>query len=306
MRTTSYHAPLVVADRRSAFAALSIGWRFSSAQEALSQGKTFIAHTQKNSGTAPVSFEWSTGEGFLGATAVLPAPQAEHWLKNLLSFTPPPVLSAPTISVVAPPDVAADLEHLATVPGTQDSAAQPPGNDPSSLKKTTVSGFEQLLISGEDPAEKAGKAATFLGICALAAGPGTLLFDTLKGLHEGALLQINRTLPHNVPRINWQLIVPKRGALPLLETTLSSLEGNTPLIKAEKIDQAKNFGLGNLRRPWRSPGELAQALVQYETMGWGGNMILDPESSLHEVSEEDLQNAVEGLIRPLREVLGRT
>ncbi|TLP98058.1 hypothetical protein FEF26_06630 [Nesterenkonia salmonea] len=306
MTTISRTRPLVVADQRSVFTLVAVHWRIQTDQYVEGHLISLMQQVEAHSGVTPLALEWCSGEGFLGAVVSLPPGEAAQWTQALRSAsTENFLLPDPFLACVGPSHELIEMEGLVSTAGEADFSA-PEEPEPSTLRRSEVSGFEQLFVSGEDPGPTAGQAATFLGICLLAAGPGTILPDSVTSAHHSALLQVSRTLSRGAPRINWQLIVAGQGGLPIMATALSRAEELLERCEADRLHRARRYGLANLRRPWCSPQQLVRSLAQYETAGWGAQLLLEPDEVLNAVPDADVIQAAESLLRPLREVLGRS
>lgn len=306
MTTISRTHPLVVADQRSACTIIAVHWRVQTDQYVEGHLRALMLHVEVHSGVTPIALEWCSGEGFLGAVVSLPPAEATQWAHVLRSAaTENFLLPEPFLASVGPSPDVLEMEGLVSTAG--ETAYSAPGiPEPSILRRSEVSGFEQLFISGEDPGETAGQAATFLGLGLLAAGPGTILPDAVTAVHHGALLQVSRTLSRGAPRVNWKLILSGQGGLPIMAKALTEAEAVLERCDQDRLSRARRFGIATLRRPWCSPQQLARALAQYETAGWGSQLLLEPEEMLNAVPDADVQHAADSLLRPLREVLGRT
>lgn len=306
MTTLSRTRQLAIADHRTAFILVAVHWRVHADMNVESHVTSLMRHVETRSGVTPVTMEWCSGEGFLGAVVTLPPTGAPQWTEALRTASKEhPEMPDPFLASVGPSPEIFEMERFVSVAG--ESTFSPPTElQLSTLRRSEVSGFEQLFISGEDPAQTTGQAATFLAMCLLSGGPGTIFPDAVTSAHHRAMLQVNRTLSRGVPRINWQLIVSGQGGLPIMAKALAQVESVLGQRDAERLHRARKTGTANLRRPWCSPRQLVRSLAEYETSGWGAQLLLDPEATLNDVTDAEVQHAAEALLRPLREVLGHT
>lgn len=302
---------LTVADNRSHFLNVGLGWRTDPGVHTEAEGylrRAIAAVPRFDHAMHPLSAEWTTSEGAVCLTAVLPSLTADRWLSSAIDQTqkiPISHIGDVVVSAVGTPERLAGLNPLATALG-QDGTIQPTSKIPSRMRKTVVNDFEQTLITGQDPVGDVGKAATFLAICILAGGPGTLLPNALQKEGHGAFLQVIRGLQDRETALTWQMLAPKRGTLSAFETALSTVSALQLDTVPHLVSQARQFACSNLNRPWGSPFELARSLVHYEVMGWGSSLILTPKIELAQVDHVKLEYAIERLMDPIKEVLGRS
>ncbi|GAA3273183.1 hypothetical protein AAU01_28670 [Paenarthrobacter aurescens] len=133
-----------------------------------------------------------------------------------------------------------------------------------------------------------------------------MLPDAIEKSGHRAILQAIRGLQDSAPTVTWQVITSRPNGSAVLETALSTVAGYRVTEHAEAVEQAKEFARTNLNRAWQSPLELARSLAHYEVMGWGGELVRDPEAALDRVDCAGIEKAAEGLVRPIKEVLGRS
>ena len=305
-------AQLTVVDMRSRFTTMGLGWRTDPGRhteaEQLLRGAAKEA-TRQTPDLTPVSVEWTTTDGAVCMTAVVPPRASRQWMEAIINEAgkiPASHVDLPIAAAVGDPDNLQELDPLLKSLGP---GALAPRNDkwPSRMRHSTIQGFEQTLVTGQDPAENAGGAATFLAICLLAGGPGTLMPEALQRDGHHASIQVMRSLQDRRAALTWQVIAQQGGGtLAALDTVLAAASSFRVSDNPGRIALARDFACGNLNRPWRSPIELARSLVHYEVMGWGGALVLAPEIELAQVDDATLADAVDRMVSPLREVLGRS
>ena len=133
-----------------------------------------------------------------------------------------------------------------------------------------------------------------------------MLPRTVSSLGNGATVQISRGLVQRRAAITWQGICRGSGGLQVFEMLAQALPAQLKAMNDAEVQQLKHFALANLSRAWRSPVELAQTANQYQIMDWGQSLISSPQSELDRVTREDLDHAMDQLLRPVLEVLGRS
>ncbi|MFK0040282.1 hypothetical protein ACIQTW_10610 [Paenarthrobacter sp. NPDC090517] len=294
-------------DRRSRFTTVSIGWR--TASDGVPRLRDAVNRAGEHSGPAkqPVAMTWTPGDGAVVMTATLPEVAARSWIENVMNTEQLGVreFGDPVLAVVGSANFLEDLEgRLSERKGEVSPFPQQAFR--STMKQTTAQGFEQTLIIGQDPAANVGFAATFLAICLIAGGPGTLLPDAIEKSGYQAILQAGRGLQGHTATVTWQVIASRPNGSAVLETALSTVAGFSVAEHAEAAEQAREFARTNLNRAWQSPLELARSLAHYEVMGWGGELVRNPDAAVDDVAPADIEQAVEGLVRPIKEILGRS
>ncbi|YCK81554.1 hypothetical protein M1D89_21195 [Arthrobacter sp. D3-18] len=294
-------------DRRSRFTTVSMGWR--TASDGVPRLRDAISRAGEHGGPAnqPVALTWTPGDGAVIMTATLPEVAARSWIENVINAEHLGVreFGDPVLAVVGSAGVLEELEgSLRTMekegPPTPQLAIR------STMKQTTAQGFEQTFIIGQDPAADVGFAAAFLAMCLIAGGPGTLLPDAIQKSGYQAILQASRGLQDSTPTVTWQVIASRPDGSAVLETALSTVAGFSVAEHAEAVEQAREFARTNLNRAWQSPLELARSLAHYEVMGWSGELVRNPDAAVDHVAPAAIEHAVEGLVRPIKEILGRS
>lgn len=300
--------PLIIHDGRSRFATIGVCWptapgfgaRHATYLRRYVQSVVVADHDKLE----PVSIEW-TGEGDVAClTAVLPERIAVAWTGIVvggLDLEAAGLSGAPTVGVVARPGVASDLGDLVSVSSFSASESLP-----SSLRRLTAHGHEQIVIVGRDPSRDVGAAATFLAVCLIAAGPGALVPSVVEAANIGATVQFARVLRAGFPALSWTTTTPGEKCQATFDLILSAVARSNIANDVDARARARAFAAGNLNRAWRSPIELARTLVLYEARGWGGSLILNPDAALAGVDAMQLERAIAGTVRPINEVLGRT
>lgn len=297
---------LTISDDRSSFPVLSLAWRTDPQHEQetrrlLTQS---FGHTDR---LVPVWHQFSGDNGSVILTVAAEQPQLERWLRSMAhesSRLDSTLATGPTIALVG---TFADAKNfLATATDLF------PRNDsetavlPSRMQQNMVQGYQQTLITGQDPSLKAGEAACFLALCLLSGGSSAMLPRTVSSLGNGATVQISRGLVQRRAAITWQGICRGSGGLQVFEMLAQALPAQLKAMNDAEVQQLKHFALANLSRAWRSPVELAQTANQYQIMDWGQSLISSPQSELDRVTREDLDHAMDQLLRPVLEVLGRS
>ncbi|MGP9651423.1 hypothetical protein CIK76_08475 [Glutamicibacter sp. BW80] len=298
-----------IPDDRTHFTLVSLAWRTDQRRSSEAE-QTLRAVADRvcasNSGT--IWHDWAVSAGAVNVTAALPLRGAERWLQTFAEHAQqidPDLAGAPALALVGPQ---AQLENLAA-PGAElfghlESKDNPGLSD--RLERTTTQGYEQITVTGADPSAALGSAATFLALATLSGGPVALLPKATKQAGHAALIKIMRVLKDRQPAIMWQVIAQENHSLGSLESTLDAVADLGLRVTRDEELLIKQFAIANLNRAWCSPVELVRALAQYEVMGWGGDLILNPESQVNEVANADLELALEGLLRSPRAVLGKS
>lgn len=298
---------LAQVDRRSRFTTVSMGWRTTS--DGVPRLRSAVSRAGEQCGPAkqPVAVTWTPGDGAVVMTATLPEVAVRDWTEGVTNTEHPGIaeLSDPVLAVVGSAGVLEDLEaYLSEREGEGPPTPQPAFR--STMRQTTAQGFEQTFVIGQDPAGDVGFAATFLAICLVAGGPGTLLPDAIQKSGHQAILQAGRGLQDSTPTVNWQVVTSRPNGSAVLETVLSTVAGYRVAEHKEAVEQAREFARTNLNRAWQSPLELARSLAHYEVMGWGGELVRNPDTALDLVDSAAVEKAVAGLVRPIKDVLGRS
>ncbi|NWL12995.1 hypothetical protein DM793_17150 [Paenarthrobacter nitroguajacolicus] len=292
-------------DRRSRFTTVSMGWR--TASDGVPRLRDAVTRAGEQSGPAkqPVSVTWTPGDGAVVMTATLPEVAARSWIEDVMNTEQLGIFGDPVLAVVGTASVLEDLEGRLS---ERKGAVSPPPQQAfrSTMKQTTAQGFEQTFIIGQDPAANVGFAATFLAICLIAGGPGTLLPDAIQKSGYQAILQAGRGLQGATATVTWQVIASRPNGSAVLETALSTVAGFSVAEHLEAVEQAREFARTNLNRAWQSPLELARSLAHYEVMGWGGELVRNPDTAVDHVAPAAIEQAVESLVRPIKEILGRS
>ncbi|WP_420179989.1 hypothetical protein [Paenarthrobacter sp. TA1.8] len=292
-------------DRRSRFTTVSMGWR--TASDGVPRLRDAVTRAGEQGGPAkqPVAVTWTPGDGAMVMTATLPEGAARSWIEDVVNTEQLGIFGDPVLAVVGTASVLEDLEgRLWERKGAVSPSPQQAFR--STMKQTTAQGFEQTFIIGQDPAANVGFAATFLAICLIAGGPGTLLPDAIQKSGYQAILQASRGLQDSIPTVTWQVIASRPNGSAVLETALSTVAGFSVAEHLEAVERAKEFARTNLNRAWQSPLELARSLAHYEVMGWGGELVRSPDAAVDHVAPAAIEQAVEGLVRPIKEILGRS
>lgn len=292
-------------DRRSRFTTVSMGWRTASDGVPRLRAAVTLAGEQGGPAKQPVAMTWAPVDGAVVMTATLPETAVRSWTENVIATEQLGVFDDPVLAVVGSAGVLDDLEgslseREARVPPSLHATVR------STMKQTTAQGFEQTFVTGRDPAEDVGFAATFLAICLVAGGPGTLLPDAIEKSGHRAILQAGRGLQGSTPTVTWHIMTSRPNGSAVLETALSTVAGYRVAEHPEAVEQAREFARTNLNRAWQSPIELARSLAHYEVMGWGGELVRHPDAALDHVDSAAIEKAAEGLVRPIKEVLGRS
>ncbi|MGF4044783.1 hypothetical protein ACX800_13485 [Paenarthrobacter nitroguajacolicus] len=292
-------------DRRSRFTTVSMGWR--TASDGVPRLRDAVTRAGEQGGPAkqPVAVTWTPGDGAVVMTATLPEGAARSWIEDVVNTEQLGIFGDPVLAVVGTASVLEDLEgRLSERKGEVSPSPQQAFR--STMKQTTAQGFEQTFIIGQDPAANVGFAATFLAICLIAGGPGTLLPDAIQKSGYQAILQAGRGLEGSTATVTWQVIASRPNGSAVLETALSTVAGFSVAEHLEAVEQAREFARTNLNRAWQSPLELARSLAHYEVMGWGGELVRSPDTAVDHVAPAAIEQAVEGLVRPIKEILGRS
>lgn len=306
-KAVAHHKHLLVTDRRSRFAAVTLGWRARQTQTPALRQAIQTATTSVRSEQEPVFTEWTNSTGALCVTAMLPDASAEAWVEIAVheANTIAEEVGGTSFAAVGTADTMSRLRRVLPEPEGPPSVGGRP-RAKSTLHRSTLPDHEQTLVIGQDPSSEAGAAATFLAICLVAAGPGTIAHEAAQSTDRSSLLDLSRGLENHSPTVTWRATAPQHRSMAVLETVLSAVSSYRAEKNPGAIRRAREFAAANLSRPWRSPLELSRSLVQYEVMGWGGSLILNPEATLAAVEAAAIVGAARDLVRPIEEVLGRS
>ncbi|MBT2584969.1 hypothetical protein [Arthrobacter sp. ISL-95] len=294
-------------DRRSRFSTVSMGWRTPSDGVQRLRGAVSRAGEHRGPANQPVAMTWMPADGAVVMTATLPEGAVRSWIEQVINaeHSGTKEFGDPVLAVVGSADVLDGLEDGLSE-GEGEGLHPPQPSFRSTMKQTTAQGFEQTIVIGQDPAADVGFAATFLAICLISGGPGTLLPDAIQKTGYHAILQSGRGLRDATPTVTWQVIASRPNGSAVLETALSTVAEYRVAEHLEDVEQAREFARTNLNRAWQSPLDLARSLAHYEVMGWGGELVRDPDAALDHVTPAAVEKAMEGLVRPIREILGRS
>lgn len=299
--------PLTVLDRRSAFATIALAWRTrQQPQRNTSEPQLRIALERagraQGIGGRPVQCTWSTNTGAASLIVTLPETGVQAWGDDILKelHSRPESFSMHTIAAVGSGLVGESAQALATKLPASDFEIE---SVLSSMKQTRQQGFEQTVITGADPSPHASHAATFTALCALMAGPDLSLQNALNQAGNPSTVSISRTLDRGSPTIVWTVISQAEQNLHTLQLILE-IASDLARDAIARPTPLTSFAQANVNRPWIAPRNVAQAMAEYEVMGWGGHLIRDPDTALHNV-ESGLRQAFEGLLKPIADVLGQ-
>ncbi len=298
---TSPTAVYVTNEPRTRFVFATLGWIIPGPQ-AQELRTRLTERLSKMHGQGQLIHEtWSHSLGVLTLTLTLvPPASAENVPNYLLELTHDESPNA--LSIVAPPVVsdrlrAADdtaLDEIVVFPALQPLR--------SNMQQRRIDGFEQVLIAGAAP--RGNHAASFLALCLLSAGPGTLLPDSIEAPGLGSV-NVTRTLTGHTPSLLWQVVTQGSG-FEVLQRTLEVIDVFAGDVPSQKFELAREFAQANLSRAWRNPIELSQNVVRYELMGWGGILIEQPREALSQADSLDAGKSLIDFTVPIREVLGLT
>lgn len=301
------HSITVIHDERSKFSTLSVGWR--SGRETTKQALQELqeAASAVVSQLTPVWQGWSADPESIRFSAIIEPSMVGQWARAFeaeIRSRTRNALGKPAIALVSPKYVDGALETtlLESFDGCRTVEATPAK---SSLKQTASQGFEQVLVHGIDPSGVTSPAATFMAMCLLVGTPLSLLYAALNDSKTGAILQLGRELENGNPTISWNIVAPQKNSLAASMSLVEAVQGFSAEQNRTAVSQAREFAIANLSRAWRAPLELANSIVQYETMGWSGNLIRSPREKLIEVDDSALEAALNEFVRPLEEVLGK-
>ncbi|WP_334121323.1 hypothetical protein [Glutamicibacter sp.] len=297
---------LAIPDDRSLFPVLSLAWRTDPQHER--EARELLAKGLAQSDRWGHPWRQITGDsGSMILTVAAEQPRLERWLHAVAdesSRVKSGLVSKPMIAMVGKLAGAENL--LATATDLCGAKSSQPMTLPSKMQQNSVEGYQRTLITGEDPIHHAGAAASFLALCLLTGGSWALLPKLVEDLGNAATAQISRNLIQRGPAITWQGICQGTGGMQVFEYLVHALPSQLKSIGEDQVQELKHFGLANLSRAWRSPTELAHTASQYQVMGWGPSLITDAHSELGRVTRDDLEHAMDCLLRPVLEVLGRS
>lgn len=298
----------VIHDERSKFSTLSMGWwsRRETTNQAFQELQ--VAASAVAAQLSPVWQGWSKDVESIRFTVLIEPSLVGQWVRafgSQISSATRKALGKPAIALVSPQNVDDSLEMtlLETLDGCRIVDSVPVI---SNLKQTAYQGFEQILVQGTDPARVSSPAATFMAMCLLVGTPLSLLPATLNDSKTGAVLQLGRELVNGSPSISWNIVAPQQKSLAASMSLVEAVQGFRAEQNRTVVSQARDFAIANMSRAWRAPSELANSIVQYEIMGWSGELVRSPREMLLEVDDSVLETALTEFIRPLVEVLGKS
>lgn len=283
---------LAVVDDRSRFATVSLGWRGDAERLRATISPTAL--------DAALSSNWTSSAGACCLTATLQPEAAAPWTARVLDAARA-IAGDAVLAVVG--DERAVAETAGVAPRMPAIPPALPPALPSALQQERRDGYESSVVTGADPAAEVGAAAAFLAICRVAAGPDPLIPAALRAAGGRSIAQVSRGLQDGRPGLTWQVVSPAGEGISALEAVLSAAQ-DASVASARGAEAARAFARANLRRPWRAPESLARTLTEYEVMGWGGGIVLDPDAALAEVDGAALQRAAVALVRPIADVVG--
>lgn len=300
--TRSAGRRLTVLDERYINPAIAVGWRRASAvadvhlragiEAAVSAAKT------------PIVSDWSASGGTDVVSALLSQREASGWLHGLLDLIADSGTDHPVLAVVGNEEAIRSTESALHRTGRL-LPVRSPGLQ-SFVKQRTVSGTTVVTVVGADPAERYGSAATVLASALAMRGEQALVPQAVGKLAPAASIDFTRRLHELTPAIMWRLRVQGRGGLLLLEAIWDELGEYRVAPGDPRLFEARTSAREVMGGFWESPLSLARALVRYEVMGWGPNLVLRPDEAFLHSDAGEIETALHRLLRPIAESLGRT
>lgn len=174
---------------------------------------------------------------------------------------------------------------------------------PPHMQVETRQGYRQTVVTGGDPAQQLGEEATFVALCLLMGGPTSVIPCFEKKNIPPVSIQLSRNLIHSVPTLIWSITGKNSEGVNIISDLVQCIEELTYCLEVDGLERAKVFARNSVQRTWLSPEELVAGVSQYELMGWGSSMIFEPER-IDKVSSQDVEQALLGLVQPLKDVLG--
>ncbi|KTR94655.1 hypothetical protein NS220_08310 [Microbacterium testaceum] len=289
-------------DRRYPHPAVSLGWRHRSLAEGDGLRAAMTAAISR--GGDPLLVTWSADPGAGQVTALVPARANPAWLVRLLRAAAEQGVGPPVSAVVGDEGaVASTTSALDAVAFTGARFTRSPVR--SVLHRRTRDGVTRTTITGVDPALRFGGPAAALAVRVAGGGPNPLLPSIVDRSGLTATIRFVRGLQDGVSTVTWLVDAPERAGLLALEAVLDA--GALGLrVEPDVLSAARASLLAELHGHRHSPVEFARALARYETLGWDGDLVHDPESALAGVTTAEVGDAISGLLKPVVDVLGRT
>ncbi|ANC32012.1 hypothetical protein [Isoptericola dokdonensis] len=302
----SVAAPLAVVDDRSAVTALALAWPADDTPDRA--GATTVEQARRAAisrevlehGPDVVDLVWSPGTGADLLTFVLPHGRAVEAAPGLVDVVRSRLEHPdPVVAVVGPAEVVAGTAELTT-------RRLRPAASPvlSMMRQSRVQGFDQVCVTGADPAAEVGHAATLVALCRAAAGPGSLVPQALADAGVRASVQPVRGLREGEPVVTWHVVCRAGDSMLALETLAATLLDPRLTADPRAIDATRELARESLHRVRRSSQVLAAALAEHAVMGWGGHLLLAPDAALDDVEPADVAEATAALVRPVADALG--
>ena len=291
-----------VVDTRSVFTTIGIAWRTTqptgqhqpsrSLRRVLEQGELSPAAAR------PVHSQWRSGEGAESVVVSLPEDNVLEWVRHIeglwLAF---PVVH-PVIAIAGSEDI---VQQLHQAVGTPIPSAVPSATLPCAMRQTQQQGFTHTALRGPDASHRVGHAATLVALSALNEGPALSLQTALQRSGNYSRIDIRRTLEAATPAIQWAVTSEAKRSIETLET-VAGLADELAHITSADPTEAIAYAQANIAHAWNAPTSLVQAMAQYEVMGWGGQLIANPDRAFDGV-EDSLPEAFAGLLLPLTNVV---
>ena len=291
-----------VVDTRSVFTTIGIAWRTTRHTDQHSPDSSLrwaMEHGELSPSAArPVQSVWTTGDGAESVVVSLPEEKVLEWVRHVQGVWLAFPVAHPVVAIAGSEHI---VEQIHQAVGTGAPSAAPSAAIPCAMRQTQQHGYTHTVLRGPDASHRAGDAATFVALSALKAGPALSLQTALHRSGNYSRIGIRRTLEAATPAIQWTVISDSNRSIETLETVASLADELAHTTSADPTE-AIAFAHANLVRPWNAPTSLVQAMAHYEVMGWGGQLIANPDNAFDGV-EDYLQDAFDGLLLPLTNVV---
>lgn len=291
----------VIVDPRYVHPAVSLGWR----QAHVPAGNELRAAIENvvlrnPSLTDSLSFDWEIEDGADIFTALLPQHSAGSWTRALLGTAMRGGVHRPVASIVGSREAAVSVRSVWCQ--MRHPAPRTSTPFPSFMTQARAGGRTTVTVTGRDPVEQWGSAATALAshlaqtrlphveLSTLA--PNT--FHMMRHLHEAT------------PAVSWRIRAAQRRGLLLLEEALDELTSHRRSRDGAALARARFELEHELQEHRRSPVQFARTLTRHAVMGWGAELVQDPGTQLGRATAGAVDAAYLALLRPIAEVLGQT
>ena len=300
MFTPKNYTLVATSDHRSEHTFITIGWPAAASKNYAEAVAAATEQTNQSVGNQLLLTKQDNDQQAGSASFVLSPANAQAWVQyftQALDEKAEPASAQATVVIVAPETVAQSFPE--PVPPSAFQVAEVTAN----LQRYQQGSTEHIIITGPEPATKAGSLETFVAMCLLMNPANPLVASWLPA---GITLQPMRALIEGKPHIIWSFSGDNgesRETLEILGNVAQAVVNIPETYSETEFEQVKKFAFSNLSRSHLAPDDLARFLAQYSVMGWGVDTLLDVHR-IDSLSLEDLAPAFAGLVYPIGAVLG--